>query len=191
MSACTCRPARAEDRQAVFAFTAKTWEWGDYLPYVWEAWLADPQGELSVTEIDGQVVAVGKLTVLGSREGWLEGHRVDPAYRQQGISLSFTAYQVEKARKIELRVLRLGTGSNNTAIHRVAAKLGFHRLAAFAPWVAEGLSEGAPSLTRLDETHYGAIMNWLGRSPILRSNGRPTITSAAASAAATIPLPQM
>jgi len=28
------RPARPEDRDAVLAFTASTWEWGDYISYV-------------------------------------------------------------------------------------------------------------------------------------------------------------
>lgn len=169
MTACTFRPACAADREAVFAFTAKTWDWGDYLPQVWDVWLADAQGALTVALADGRVVAVGKLSIVGSREGWLEGHRVDPNFRQQGISLAFTAYQVELARRLELRVLRLATGSSNSAVHRVAARLGFHRVAVFAPLVAEALGTEAPELTILSESHYSAVQNWLGRSSIYRA----------------------
>lgn len=169
MTTCVCRPARPEDRDTVLAFAANTWAWGDYLPQVWDAWLADPQGELSVGEVEGQVVAVGKLSILAGREGWLEGHRVHPAFRQQGISHAFTAYQVERARQMELRVLRLATRSSNVAIHRVAAHLGFHRLAVFAPYVADALTGAATSLVTLNSWHYGDIMNWLGRSPLYRA----------------------
>ena len=169
MTFCLCRPACAADREAVLSFTAKTWEWGDYIPHVWDAWLADAQGALSVAEADDRVVAVGKLSLVASREGWLEGHRVDPDYRKQGISLAFTAYQVDLARRMELRVLRLATGSTNVAVQRVAAKLGFHRVATFAPYVAEALGTGAPTLTALTEAHYSAVQNWLGRSSIYRA----------------------
>ena len=41
MSPTIVRPARAVDKDAVLAFTQNTWEWGDYISYVWEQWLAD------------------------------------------------------------------------------------------------------------------------------------------------------
>ena len=43
-SALIIRPARPEDRPAVERICAHTWEWGDYIPEVWEEWLADKRG---------------------------------------------------------------------------------------------------------------------------------------------------
>ena len=40
------RPAAPRDRDAVFAFTADTWQGGDYIPRVWDAWLAERSGKL-------------------------------------------------------------------------------------------------------------------------------------------------
>jgi len=168
---CVFRPARPGDGAAVLAFTSHTWEWGDYIADVWQTWLADPEGELCVGELDDRVVAVGKLSLLASREGWLEGQRVDPAFRQQGIALALTGYLTERAQQLELRVLRLATHSANTAVHRIAARLGYHRVATVAPFASDGLGAGAPTLAVLQENHYSEIQNWLGRSPILRAAG--------------------
>jgi hypothetical protein len=81
------------------------------------------------------------------------------------------AYQTDRAQKTELRVLRWPVGAANAAAQRVASKIGFHRVTVCGPVVSEGLGAGAPALTTLDERHYSAIQNWLGRSSILRASG--------------------
>ena len=48
------RRAREEDREAVLAFCSQTWEWGDYIEYVWDEWLHDPQSALFVATMDGR-----------------------------------------------------------------------------------------------------------------------------------------
>src|SRR5689334_19752757 len=80
------RPAREEDRAAVLAFCAQTWDWGDYIEYVWDEWLRDAQGALLVATSDGTPVGITHMRILTSQEVWLEGMRVDPAYRNQGIA---------------------------------------------------------------------------------------------------------
>ena len=45
-----CRDARPEDKAEVLALTAHTWEFGDYIQYVFDDWLADPQGRFLVAE---------------------------------------------------------------------------------------------------------------------------------------------
>jgi N-acetylglutamate synthase-like GNAT family acetyltransferase len=79
------RPARPEDKPRVLEITAHTWSDGDYIPEVWDDWLADPKGEFTVAELDGVVVALAKLTSLGQDQWWLEGLRVDPERRLKGI----------------------------------------------------------------------------------------------------------
>src|SRR5947207_9069294 len=70
------RPARPEDREAVLAFCEQTWEWGDYIEYVWDEWLHDSKGILFVATIDGKSVAVSHLQMLNETDAWLEGMRV-------------------------------------------------------------------------------------------------------------------
>ncbi len=57
------RPARSEDREAVLAFSSHTWDWGDYIEYVWDEWLHDPQGMLFVATSDGQPVGVASQRI--------------------------------------------------------------------------------------------------------------------------------
>ena len=66
------RPTAARDRDAVFAFCAQTYPNGDYLPLVWDDWLADTEGAFiaGVDEAD-QPIAVVKLVVAAPGEaGW-------------------------------------------------------------------------------------------------------------------------
>jgi hypothetical protein len=53
------RPARPGDRPAMERICVQTWEWGDYIPEVWDDWLADEQGLPIVCELEGRVVAGG------------------------------------------------------------------------------------------------------------------------------------
>ena len=72
--------------------------------------------------------------MVGAREGWLALQRISPAHRQQGLTLALTTYQADRAQKAELRVLRWAVNSANTAGQRVAAKVGFHRVAVWGPF---------------------------------------------------------
>src|SRR6266516_3832544 len=80
------RPARPEDREAVLAFCQQTWEWGDYIEYVWDEWLNNPQGKLFVAIKGSRPVGVANMRMLNKTEAWFEGMRVDPTYRQHGIA---------------------------------------------------------------------------------------------------------
>src|SRR5436853_4874457 len=96
------RPARPEDREAVLAFCKHTWEWGDYIEYVWDEWLHDPQGVLFVATIDGRPVAISHLRMLSptsTPEAWLEGMRVDPAHRHQGLAIALDGAMMTEAKK--------------------------------------------------------------------------------------------
>lgn len=122
------RPARAEDQEAVLAFTQQTWEWGDYLQHTWDDWLHEPGGGLVVGEVGGQVIGTDMLSEVRPGEGWFHGLRIHPDYRGRGYSRLFMAHQIGAARRRGLRALRLLTLSTNTPIHKNAARNGFvHR----------------------------------------------------------------
>jgi hypothetical protein len=171
VSACSFRPACETDREAVLSLANETPGDCRVTETVWEYWLADEQGEVTVGETDGELVVLGRVSVVGAWEGWLALQRISPAHRQQGLSLALTTYQIERARKDELRVLRWAVSSANAAGQRAASKSGFHRVAVCGPLVSDHLCAGAPDLTVLTERHYSVIQNWLGRSCILRASG--------------------
>ena len=104
------RRARAEDHAAISAFTASTFEWGDYVADVLPDWLDDPNGLVLVAVDDSDTpVAVGRGVLLSDRELWLQGARVSEAWRRKGIGSSVTEDLIGWARKKGARVARLGT----------------------------------------------------------------------------------
>lgn len=121
----TFRRAVPEDKPAVLAICAQIWEGDDYIPEVWDAWIADPYGQFSVVELDGKVVGLGKLTRLTPTEWWLEGLRVDPAYQGRGIGRFLHEQGVALADRLGKGVLRFATSSANHSVHRFAADTGF------------------------------------------------------------------
>lgn len=122
------RRARPKDRQAVLAFCADTWQGHDYIPRVWDDWLADPEGLLLVATQQGTPVAMARTAFYTPGEAWLEGMRVDPRHRHKGISTALFRAQMDDLVQRGVRVARLVTASDNAAVRRMCARLGFRRL---------------------------------------------------------------
>jgi ribosomal protein S18 acetylase RimI-like enzyme len=130
------RPARSEDRDAVLAFCIQTWEWGDYIQFVWDEWLNDPQGKLFVATKDGRSVGVANMRMLNKTEAWFEGMRIDPAFRQRGIASALFDAQVEEARRRGATSARLISESTNAGALRLLERSSMSRIGAYAPFRA-------------------------------------------------------
>jgi GNAT superfamily N-acetyltransferase len=169
------RPARPEDRDAVLAFCAHTWDDGDYIEYVWDDWLKDDRGVLLVGLYNGQPVAINHMQMVSDDEAWLEGMRVDPAYRREGFGRILTSRTLVAAREHGAAVARLFTSSHNVASQGMIGRFGFTRVAemvrfrgpAFAP-------EEAASVVTL--AHPGAadferLWEWLVQSNLAPLTG--------------------
>jgi len=140
------RPARAEDRDAVVAFTRETWadrDGEDYVPDVFEAWIAgdgDDQRTF-VLEVDerveqtlsgGETVTHGVAGIcqgvlLSDEEAWAQGMRVNPAFRGRGASLDLTDAVFDWAAD------RGATVCRNMVFSWNVAGLGQSRAGGFAP----------------------------------------------------------
>ena len=68
----TVRKARMEDRKQAVEAEGLATPSLHYLDKVYDEWLADDAGELMVADLDGQVVAVGKFSVVPDGSAWLE-----------------------------------------------------------------------------------------------------------------------
>ncbi len=164
------RPAQSGDLEDVEALCAQIWDGDDYVPKVWEEWLEDPHGQLTVVELKGQVVALSKLTRVAEDEWWLEGLRVDPEYRRLGVARLLQDHQVALAEKVGRGMLRFGTASHNRPVHKNAARGGFRRVGRFAFYSAEPLPGPCP-LCPLTVDDVDAAWQLIEDSPALEAAG--------------------
>lgn len=160
------RPARADDRDAMERICAHTFEWGDYIPEVWDHWLDDEEGLVIVGEVAGRVVALSKITFHVPGQAWLEGMRVDPEYQRQGIAGAFLEYSLSFAQERGARVARLGTGDYNTPVHTSAARAGMEHIGRYTVWTAEPLPDATCPLI-LSPDHAMQVQEFLGSSRVL------------------------
>jgi len=130
------RPAHAEDCEAVLAFCTQTWSWGDYIEYVWDKWLYNPNGQLLVATSDSKPVGVVNMRMLDKTDAWLEGVRVDPAYPRQGIARALMEQALLEAMRRGATYARLITGSTNEAFIRLAESMHMRRVGSFAIYSA-------------------------------------------------------
>lgn len=148
MAEVVIRQARPEDREAVLAFCAHTWDWGDYIQHVWDEWLNNPAGQLLVALINDRPVAMLHIQMLNETEAWQEGMRVDPAYRRQGLARLLATEAAAEAMRRGARTIRLMTESTNIASINMMEQSHGRRVGAFAPYTA-------PPITSASQHSYG------------------------------------
>ena len=165
--ALTIRPATSADKPAVLRFCAQTWPDGDYIPAVWDDWLADPASTLLVGLADDEPVAVAHVSVHGAA-GWFEGLRVAPSYRGQGGGRQMLEASSAEVRRRGGRVLRLLTERSNAPMAALLPRLGF-RVRFEALWLqAPALPGPAPIPT---ETPIDALLADAGGAAMLEDTG--------------------
>ncbi|MEW6568591.1 MAG: GNAT family N-acetyltransferase [Chloroflexota bacterium] len=124
-----CRPVLPADKAQALAFLRWIWEGDDYLPQVWDSWVADPTALFVAAEQNGRVVGLGRLTDLGEGEAWLEGLRVDPEFLGRGIASHIHDFLLERWASTPSTIIRLATDSTREPVHRLCHRTGFERVA--------------------------------------------------------------
>lgn len=130
------RDATAEDRDEVLAFTANTWEWGDYIHDVYDDWLADTTGRflVAVEVATRRIAALDKLSFIRPGEAWFEGLRVNPEFRGRGLASRTQRHMIEEARSLGARTIRFLTRAENRPVHIMAYRDGFRLLMVTRFW---------------------------------------------------------
>lgn len=161
------RPVLPEDRPAVEAIAAQIWDGEDYLPAVFDAWVADEVGGFWLGLLGERPVGVCKLTAFAPGFWWMEGLRVDPAYQGQGIGAKLYHHLVGQALERGPGVVRYSTASDNrVVVDRLAPNTGFLRMAAFAPYGGPANAQEQSGLIPLGEADWDRIWAFLGsRAP--------------------------
>ena len=171
------RAARTEDRETVLAFCAQTWKWGDYIEREWDEWLHDEQGALLVCTTDGQPTGVVHLRMTSAIDAWLEGLRVDPAYREQGQATALTEAALLEAMRRGATYVRLVTDAENVAAQWVFERLHMRQVGGFVPFNAAPLVVAPKRISEDETTHIATkddideIIDYLNVSNVFPSVG--------------------
>lgn len=152
-----CRPALPKDTLDVFELTSQIWDGQDYIPYVWQDWLADPQGLLAIAERGGRVVGIGKLTRFASDDWFMEGLRVHPDWQAQGIARKLNEYLLAYWLRYGEGSVRLATASFNIKVHHMCERNGFTRIMELVPYVASALPNEKYNFKLVTQEEYQSV----------------------------------
>jgi len=139
----TLRPMRAADRERVVEISRDIWDGHDYLPRVFDDWLADAGATFQAAELDGVVVGVQRLRPFAPRLVWYEGLRVASTHRRHGLARAMLGSAIAGAKEEGFREMRLGT-ANPDAV-RLFESLGFRRLVDVRWWRGTRVEGGDPA----------------------------------------------
>lgn len=137
------RPLTRADERRVREIVRAIWGSDDYIPEVFARWVRE--GDFFGAEVRGKLVGMGKLSLLSPTEAWLEGLRVAPRWRRRGIARALISVRLRRAADRGARIVRFSTGNDNEPMHRLAASLGFRRLAALQMWLARAEPGARPT----------------------------------------------
>lgn len=127
------RVAREDDLAEIAAWTATTFEWGDYVPQRFNSWLADPHSVVLVG-VDGsdRPIALCHAVMLSKREGWLEAARVHPDHRRAGLGSALNRAGVAWLADQDAQVVRLAIEADNQSARSQVEKLGYRPVCTWA-----------------------------------------------------------
>jgi GNAT superfamily N-acetyltransferase len=162
-----CRPALPADKLDVLEFTKSIWDGRDYIKYVWDEWLADPEGLLAVAEYGGRCVGLGKISRSAPGQWWLQGLRVDPKF--QGLKIGSHIHQYIDEWWLEHGdgAVRLMTSSRRAKVHHLSEKFGYSRVLEVKEFEAGSLQETCISFQPVREEEIPAVLEGTLESPLL------------------------
>ena len=132
-----CRPALPLDNEDVLRFTGRIWNGNDYVPEVWQEWLADTNGICAVAEYRGHAIGLVKLSCLAPGQWWIMGLRVDPEHQQLGVASRLHHYILDQWEHTCGGVIRFSSRSTNLPIHHLAEHTGFRKILDLSNFIAK------------------------------------------------------
>jgi hypothetical protein len=105
------------------------WGGSDYLPLVWDRWLADDKGILLTATLDGRPVGMAKITILSPGEIWLEGLRLHPDLQGRGLTRQINDVTFREVARLRPKSVRYSTGAGNAVSRHLGERRGFWQVA--------------------------------------------------------------
>ena len=141
----------------MLAFCANTWEWGDYIDRVWDTWLHNPAGRLFVATVNEQPVGLVYILMLTEHDAWLQGLRVDPDFRSQGLAKMLTDAALLEAMQRGATYIRLITDSTNTRSRRLVEGTFWRHIGSFALYSASALPAAERAASPEESTRLATL----------------------------------
>jgi GNAT superfamily N-acetyltransferase len=139
----TLRPVRPADYDRIVEITQDVWEGHDYIPRVFERWVADSAASFQAAELDGEVVGLQRARPYAPGLVWYEGLRVASSHHRQGIARQMLQAAIEEARDHGFRQMRLAT--RDLPARRLFESAGFRSLAETRWWRGPRVEGGEPA----------------------------------------------
>jgi RimJ/RimL family protein N-acetyltransferase len=160
------REALPQDKEAILEFCRNTWEWGDYIPLVLDAWLSDSQSRLLVVTVEDKPVALARVSWLTAKEAWIEGGRVAPEYRGKHIASRSMSQILRIAMEMGAEVVYGNTPIGNTIVIGMMEKMGAERIATFIPYHASAIEDALQPLLVESYSSFAEIWSVIEHSQI-------------------------
>ena len=118
------RKARPRDKEKVVWVESLSTPGLSYVAHVWDMFINDEEGDWSVEEVDGEVVACGKYSILPDGSAWLETLRVIPDRQGLGLGKRLYEHWLRLSEKKGVKTMRMYTGVNNVVSAGLAKRYG-------------------------------------------------------------------
>ncbi len=141
----TLRPVTPEYLDAALRVEQAAMQKNCYLSDAYEYFLTT-EGELTGAFAGGELVGIGKLTVLWDGSGWLETLRVTPEWQRKGVGTAIYRRYMEQAAQLRCPYLRMYTGAKNVASAALARRFGLETAMLFREYTlpaSPGQADGA------------------------------------------------
>ncbi len=125
------RPIQPADKPVLMEIAAEIWEGHDYLPHVFDRWVADTSNYFVGMTLADRLIGCGRLKPLDGRRGWLEGLRIRKRYQGRGLGRTMSRHMVAAGRDRGYEQLVFSTYFGNLSSIRINEAFGFRRTAAF------------------------------------------------------------
>ena len=151
----TIRPVRPADRERVLEMVADVWDGHDYIPRVFDDWVAQPAASFQAAELEGLVVGLQRLRPFSERVVYYEGLRVASTHRKLGIARAMLEAAIRESREQGFEVLRLSTGNPDAV--KLFESAGFQLKARLVSWAATRVEGGDPPRMAAPEQASGLL----------------------------------
>jgi ribosomal protein S18 acetylase RimI-like enzyme len=127
----TIRPSQHKDKPHITRFCHHTFDWGDYIPDVWDGWMKNRAAQLFTALINNHPVGLMRVSMAKAGEAWLQAARTHPDYRRRGVATALTRACLHWARTRGAEIARLATQSDNVSAQKTLHHLAFHQISEF------------------------------------------------------------
>lgn len=165
LDAISIRPTLPRDRADILDFCARIWDGHDYIPLVFDEWMADPDGQLFTVELDGRAVGLGRLTWLSPGQWWLEGLRVDPHLHDRHVGALLHDFLNRHWDETGDGMLRLTTHQQRVKVQHMCERSGFERVGQQTVYGAPARSGAIDDFRLVAEADAGRAVAFALASP--------------------------